>query len=79
MCDVGQCLCRVTLRKAHSEYHFPIVILQEKRHPDDLCFYLVSLIMSHMMFKKVTNWQDAGRYVAIKVRTFHFRLADVSL
>lgn len=33
----------------------------------------------YMMFKKVLNWQDAGRYMAIEVRTFHFRVADVSL
>ena len=76
MCDEGQCLSRVTLTKAHSEYHFPIVTLQEKC---DLCFYLVALIMSYMMFKKVPNWQDAGRYMAIKVHAFHFTLADVSL
>lgn len=79
MCDVGQCLSRVTLRKARSEYHFLIVILQEKCDPDDLCFYLVSSIMFYMMFKKVLNWQDAGRYMAIKVHTFHFRLAVISV
>lgn len=45
----------VTLRRAHSEYHFPIVILQEKYDPDDLRFYLVS-IMIHMIFKEVPNW-----------------------
>lgn len=58
---LGGSLCDVAVFTQSDSEKGPLT-QQEKCDTDDLCFYLVSLIMFYRMFIKVLNWQDAGRY-----------------